>query len=531
LLRHSVSVVTHADLELEIDCHEHPLARIMPLSESALPDTTDDWERFCDAIKASHVSLDEKHVPLDVLQKLPQILREVEHHPNCRNIAAIMCGDKIIDVVGRRTTVENPEYRLNNSYPLYAVAIDIGTTTLAACLCRPDADSDLTVSRRNPQATFGADIISRIQCIGDDHANLVRQRHLIVSAVNEMLEELAEAERISTDRIAAVVIAGNTVMQQLLLGIDPTPLGRNPFIPAVKRYPVFSATEIGLSVHRNGQVHLLPALGGFVGGDISAGILATRLMEHKDAALLIDVGTNGEMALSHQGKLYVAATAAGPAFEGTGIECGMIASAGAIHHADIEEDESRIRYSTIENAPACGICGSGLIDLVAACLDRGLISPNGRFNDTLISKRFGNDNKTSHIPIALHLFLTQKDVRQLQLAAGAVRTGVRLLLQEVDLDISAVKTLYLAGGFGYHLRPSSALRIGLLPTLPIQRIRPCGNTSLAGAKMCIADQNEWDRAQMLMHKAVHVNLAQCANFSSVFAESMMFPDKKPEHEA
>ena len=410
----------------------------------------------------------------------------------------------------------------------YGIALDIGTTTLAAEL--HDFSGKLpmqTAACANPQRQFGDDVMTRIQKVMEDETALTAMQQLIVEALNGMIAELAGKMDIAPRDISVMVAAGNTVMQSLLFGIDPSPLGESPFHAPVHKFPQRPAGNLGLNML--GTVEALPIFGSFVGGDIVAGVLVLDMLCHsppmqKGAAesplspcFLLDIGTNGEIVLAHNGKLFTAATAAGPAFEGAKIKYGMLALPGAIEHVEVVS--GRVVVSTIDHKPAVGICGSGLIDAVAVLLEQGIIQPCGRFAD-----------KASHFElvsaaesgIGEAIVLTQQDIRELQLAAGAIKAGITLLLGEHNLLPESIKTFYVAGGFGQSIRTSSARRIGLLPPLPPERFRFCGNTSLAGARKVLLHPDSAEAVRRLVRQSHHCELATLPRFQKVYGESMRF---------
>jgi len=399
----------------------------------------------------------------------------------------------------------------------YGVAVDIGTTTLAAEL--HDFTGKLptqTAACANPQRKFGDDVMTRIQKVMEDASALTALQQLVVGAINGMTAELADKAGIIPQEISIMVAAGNTVMQSLLFGIDPSPLGESPFRAPVEVFPARRGSEIGLMMSAEGMVEALPIFGGFVGGDIVAGVLTQPPLQSSAAPrFLLDIGTNGEIVLAHCCELFTAATAAGPAFEGAKIEYGSLAMPGAIDHVEITS--GTITVSTIGSKPAVGICGSGLIDAVAVLLEQEIIEPSGRFAD-----------KRSHFElvsaaasgIGEAIVLTQRDIRELQLAAGAIRAGITLLLQENDVLPEQIETFYVAGGFGQSIRLSSARRMGLLPALPADRFQFCGNTSLAGARAVLLDSDNTQAAYQIVRQSHHCELAMLPQFQKVFAESM-----------
>lgn len=424
----------------------------------------------------------------------------------------------------------------------FGVAADIGTTTLAAELFEVAQNRFLgVVARSNPQRAYGDDVLSRIQKVVEEPELLATMQDSIVGAVNGMIRELTATCRTTgqgraageTVEVSRLSVAGNSVMELFFHGIDPASLGFAPFTPPVTEFPTRPAGELGLDMSPEGVVETFPLFDGFVGGDIVAGVLATRLCDSVGSAFLIDIGTNGELALWHDGELYVAAAAAGPAFEGGRIEYGMSAVPGAIENVELREDGS-LTLRTIGERPAVGLCGSGLIAVAAEMLRHRLIRPSGRF-DVKADSPFLSRWKIREGKPAFELvsgsesgrdeaiLLTQRDVRQLQLAAGALRAGMRLLLRRLDLRDSDIGTFYVAGGFGSVIRPEHARRLGLLPSdIPLERIRFCGNTSLAGARAALLNPRLREEGIALARRAHHVDLASLPEFATVFAECMTF---------
>lgn len=318
-------------------------------------------------------------------------------------------------------------------------------------------------------------------------------------------------------------------MEYLFLGLDPTPMAALPFRPPVRFFEPINAESLSLNLASQARVELFPVLGGFVGGDITAGIIATEMTRSERTVLLIDVGTNGELALWHQGKLYCAATAAGPAFEGAGISQGVQAVGGAIHSVRLQE-KGLVRLQTIGDLPPCGLCGSGLIELVAEMRRCELVLPSGKFN---INEKSPYDQhwKTRQGKPAFELSgadrsiaITNRDLREFQLAVGAIRAGVLLLLKQVGLQPQDIDQLLIAGNFGSSIPLESARRVGLFPPeIELEKIRVCGNTSLSGARSVLYEPEILDNARKLVENAELVELATLSDFTSVFAEAMIFP--------
>ncbi|MDR1478100.1 MAG: ASKHA domain-containing protein [Planctomycetaceae bacterium] len=433
---------------------------------------------------------------------------------------------------------------VGRDYDSFGVAVDIGTTTIVAELHAINAkdhkfdqilkkELPLVASCVNPQRIYGDDVMTRIQRIIEEPSFLAIFQALVVRAVNELVESLVLSAGISATDISRVVISGNTVMEHIFLGFDPSSLGYFPFTAACSEFPECLGGDIGVNISEFGVVEALPIFGGFVGGDLVAGVLAVGMWSDERTTFLIDIGTNGELVLFHGGEFYTTTTAAGPAFEGGRIECGMVAAAGAIDHVNINETE--IMVSTINESPAKGICGSGLMDIVCEMLNNSLILPNGRFNVTANSVFLDRWRIVDGHPVfvLVHekdsgksneaIIITQKDIRQIQLATGAIRAGIKLLLQNINLTFDDISTFYVAGGFGSFTRLESARRIGLIPSgMDIERVKICGNTSLAGARIALFNSEIKNTTNAIRQHSNHIDLATMPNFAELFAEEMIF---------
>ena len=420
--------------------------------------------------------------------------------------------------------------------PSFALAYDLGTTTLAAALLDlSDGSEKAVVSRINPQTALGDDVISRISHAVQRPEGLRELRDAAAAAVGEMARELCRMAGVDPASVHTAAFSGNTTMEHLLCGIDPAPLSMVPFVPVFGRGLSVPAAELGLAIHPEARAHVLPVIGGFVGGDTVAGLLATALPERAGATLFVDVGTNGEIVLSHGGRLWAASTAAGPAFEGARISCGMRAAAGAIEKVVID---GRVRFGVIGGGAPAGLCGSGLIDLCGQLLKCGAIGCDGRFSEPEnmpasvppdVSARFRRDAEGG-VEFVLsddgtrRVSLTGRDVRELQLAAGAIRAGIAILLRQAGLEIGQVEHVLVAGGFGSFIRRDNAQRIGLLPPeLPHDRIVYIGNASLAGAKWVALSRRARARAEVVARLARHVELSNDPDFAMEFAMAMYFP--------
>ncbi len=389
------------------------------------------------------------------------------------------------------------------------VAVDLGTTTVVAQLIDLRTAQVLGVRMAlNRQARHGADVMSRIEhAVAGGRETLCG---LIRGQIGEMVAGLAQEAGPRQTELRDVVVAGNTVMHHLFCDIDPTPLSHSPFEPLECGLRAFAAPDLGWSLASNPEVRFLPCMGGFVGSDILAGILATRLHESEALCALIDLGTNGEIVVGNRRRLVCASTAAGPAFEGARISMGMRAATGAISAVTIAN--GALDCHVLGNVEPRGICGSGLVDAVACGLELGWVQPSGR-----LAQR-------DRAPLAPPVFLTQADIRELQLAKGAIAAGVRILAKTWGASLEDVEQVFLAGAFGNYINRASARRIGLID-FPVSKVQAAGNTALLGAKLVLLGGAEGAAAcAAALGKQDHLCLHEDAEFQDTYAEQMAFPN-------
>ena len=418
----------------------------------------------------------------------------------------------------------------------FGLAVDIGTTSVVSTLIELDSGEQLaSVSSLNPQAVFGGDLMSRIAFAQFDPGNLRKLHTRIIGLLNRHIEETCRQSGVLAKWIYKVVVVGNTCMHHLLLGIDPSYVGLAPYAPVMRHPLVLPARELFLKVAPEARVCLLPLVAGFVGADAVAVALATRIYESAEIRIAVDIGTNGEVLLGSRDRLWACSAPAGPALEGAQIRHGMRGALGAIDRVTVDDD---IHVHTIGEADPLGICGSGLIDLLAGLLDTGVIDWTGlirvearealppKLRERVVMR--GEERQVivlrpGEAGARQEVVLTQDDVRQVQLAKGAIASGVAMLQHVASVSDETVAELMLAGGFGNYVSISSALRIGLIPPLPKEKIRYVGNAASLGAQLCLVSETERQRAESVAARIEHVSLAAHPDFERIFVDAMNFP--------
>ncbi|MBQ6752934.1 MAG: DUF4445 domain-containing protein [Clostridia bacterium] len=411
--------------------------------------------------------------------------------------------------------------RFDVASPL-GVAFDIGTTTIAAYLLNLSTGETIDVlGELNEQIRYGADVVSR--CI----FSLKNGVEEISSCVNKqadlMIGKLLEKHGLSKDDVCLVTIVGNTCMHHIFAGINPTTLVEIPYMPTV--YEAFEkpAKDFFGNVNENAKVLFLPVIAGFVGADTVGAMLAVRFDEKEKNTLLLDIGTNGEMVMGNRDRYVACSTASGPAFEGAKILFGMRGAAGAIDHVNF--NDGKLDISVIGDEKAVGICGSGLIDIITVLLDEGVIMPGGRFDrkyEGPLKDRVKDIDGAKCFVLTDDVYLTQKDIREVQLAKGAIAAGIEILSKTLGITYDDIDQVLIAGAFGNHMRKESMCRIKLLPPEFIDRIVPVGNAAGEGSKMALLSKEEYDRAQRMAKKAEFVELASHPDFQQLFIAQLDF---------
>jgi len=405
------------------------------------------------------------------------------------------------------------------------LAIDLGTTKIAAYLV--DLESGQTLAAKgimNPQLSYGEDVITRICRVTESATEAARMQGLTVEALNQLAVELCAEADTKPEEIVEAVVVGNTAMHHLLLRLPVEQLGLSPYVPAVREALDIKARDIGLHVAPGAYVHLLPNIAGFVGADHVAMLLATEVWRAEEVAVAIDIGTNTEVCLVSNGELTSVSCASGPAFEGAHIKCGMRAASGAIERLRLIND--RVEYQTVDGTPPVGLCGSGILDAVAQLYLAGVVDKSGRMGSdhprVRISKGqsefvlVSEDERNGGGAITI----TQHDIRELQLAKGAICTGIQVLLETKKRSQEEIKQVIIAGAFGSYIDVSSAVTIGMLPPLPLNRFRQVGNAAGMGAKLALISRNKRVEAQTVARQVSYIELAAAPNFMQTFAQAM-----------
>ncbi|MDZ7264853.1 MAG: ASKHA domain-containing protein, partial [candidate division KSB1 bacterium] len=504
------------DLAETLEVDQHIRKYFLELNPPDLSHLIDDLENIKHHLPTMDRSIP---IPLPILENLPVFLRKNDF----RMTLAIANGTVIAMESG------------DTSARLFGVAIDLGTTTIVGSLVDLLTGTVLAVAARsNPQAAHGADVISRINFCQSEPGGLRKLQSLAIQAINEIIEELGEKTGTKFREIYELSLAGNTIMNHLFLGVTPQYIAEAPYIPAYRRSQKFTAEELGLAMAPRGPVSTLPNISGYVGGDITGFILACNLHQRERITLGIDIGTNGEIVLGSKERLLCCATAAGPAFEGGQISCGMRAMEGAIDKFVIDEDQ--IFYHVIGDVEPRGICGTGLIDIVAEMRQAGIIDESGRIlapdifsGPHWLRKRIVQNNKNFDFVLAngengarQTLKFTQQDVRELQLAKAAMAAGIEILMKELGITSDQIEEVLIAGAFGSYLNKYNALRIGLLPAMDPIKIKFVGNAASLGAKKFLLSERARQEAERIIDTTEYIELSARLDFQEIFAGKMFF---------
>jgi uncharacterized 2Fe-2S/4Fe-4S cluster protein (DUF4445 family) len=477
--------------------------RHLELTEPTMEDQLSDLERVLGAMDDV-----ELRVPLALARTVGRTLRSSNW-----DVTAVFCDDLLLDVEPGDTTTRR-----------FALAFDLGTTTVVANLLDLETGTPAAVhSLLNRQQPFGADVISRISAVMMDPTALDTLRLRAHETLDQLTREVCDEAGVAPEEVYEIAVTGNVTMIQIALGIDPEPLSMAPFTIVARQLPAATAADFGVHVHPLAPAVLFPALGAYVGGDIVAGLLATGLTLDRRIRLFIDVGTNSEIALGSSARVLATAAPAGPAFEAAQIRCGMRAADGAIEGVKITDDG--IELAVIGDTEPVGLCGSGLVDAVAELVQAGLLDHSGRFvqGDGPHAERLTKIGEETVFMLSDGVYLSQKDVRELQFAKASIATGWNILCRELGIAPEDVAQVLLAGSFGSYLSPASAVRIGLVPPLPLTRIVSAGNVAGEGAKIVALSVQERAAANAILDEVEYVELSGRTDFNDLFIDQLKFP--------
>ena len=486
-----------------------PLFRIARLTvpPATIEEHYSDWSRLVRELGRENPGL-RISTGVEVLRKLAGILRErdgritveLQEAGGVLTVLDVQPGDAATRAIG--------------------LAVDVGTTTVAAQLVDLE-DGAVLVTRTayNPQIRRGADIITRI-----DYARtpqrLQELRAMVLQTINALIGEMAREIRANAGDVRAAFIAGNTTMIHLLLGLPPRYIRESPYVPTVNSLPAIQAREAGLDIRPEATVEFAPGVGSYVGGDITAGLLATELPTIRDEVFLfLDIGTNGEIVIGNAEWMVACACSAGPAFEGSGIKCGMRAAEGAIEHIEIGADGRTVRYKVIGGGKPAGICGSGLICLLGELFSRGIVDQSGRFHDrrAFLVERGANTSNGED------LVITEADLENLIRTKAAIYAACALVLENVGLEWDAISRVYIAGGFGRYIQVADAVLIGMLPDLPHRRFSYIGNSALTGAYIALLSRERRDTLAGIASRITYVDLSSDPRYMDSYIKAMFLP--------
>lgn len=520
-LEKNSTLLAEKELDLLKGFAFRPLCRkiCLDLNPPAKDENASDWVRLKNEIR-KHVGGQEISINLTNMRLLAETLRQ---------------GDWKITVtlVSLNGTAEIVHMEPGcSSRPAYGLAIDVGTTTVVVYLV--DMATGQVVDRvgtYNKQARYGDDVISRMIFASSETDGLAKLHKAVINTINELLEKILSRNDVSKKDLHVAVVAGNTTMEHLFLGLSPKYIRLDPYIPTTTDYPPVTASEIGLEINRNAWVLCVPSVASYVGGDIVSGVLATKIAQKEETVLFIDIGTNGEIVLGNKEWLMCCACSAGPAFEGGGITFGMRAMKGAIERVLIDKNTFEVFVKTIGGHQPIGICGSGLIDCIAKLRQVGLIDRTGKFNNEIETSRLRKNDEGMEFVLVWaretecgkDIVLTEGDIKNVIRSKGAVFAGIQSLLKTVQMDLSQIDRILIAGGFGNYLNIQDAVEIGLLPDVGNDKYEFVGNTSVKGAQLTLLSEEALRETERIGKMMTYLELSLGSVFMEEFVSALFLP--------
>jgi uncharacterized 2Fe-2S/4Fe-4S cluster protein (DUF4445 family) len=501
-------------------CLDSRMIRIyLDITAPTIDDNIADYERLRRALDKAGFDAVHLHMSYQVLSKLPHVLRDGKWKVtvSCFNVGAVL---EVLDIYPGEVTRQR-----------YGAAIDIGTTTVVVYLVEMKNGHVIgTASTYNSQVKCGDDIITRI-VYATERNGLKELQDLVLGNINTMLAELAEKNGIPPGMIDYIVIAGNTTMTHLFYGIDPQYIREEPYIPVATFFPLVRGKSVGFQLDPQALVYSMPNVASYVGGDITAGVLVSQIHKQEQVSLFIDIGTNGEIVLGNKDWLVTAACSAGPAFEGSGIKFGMRAMEGAIEEVEIDAKTYDANYRVIGDVKPIGICGSGMIDILAEMYLNGVIDQKGKIREEIGSKRVRRGESGLEYVLAWRIesainkeiVITEVDLDNLIRAKAAIYAGFATLLSHMGMTFGDVQKLYIAGGFGRYIDVERAITIGMLPDLPLDKFQFLGNTSIMGAYYGLLCDRLRHEAEEIAKKMTYVELSVSHSFMDEYMSALFLP--------
>ena len=497
----TAGVITELDLDLDLSKEK------IQLDQATIENQTDYLKRIYDKTQTNNINYNN-------LKKIADLDKKQE-------LTVLKWRDQILDI---------SKDKINEKF--YGLAVDVGTTTVVMYLLdlNTGQEKDFTAFY-NPQKKYGADVISRINYTYNNENGIKEMQTAVIEALNKGIETLAKENNIRKDDIYKMSFVGNTIMLHLLLGIDAISIAKSPYVPVFTDELDLKPKEVGLNINENGIIQFLPSISGYVGADITGDMLTVNIDKLKGNNLMIDIGTNGEIVLNSGERIYSCSAAAGPAFEGANITFGTAGITGAISTFKIEDQ--KFEFSTINDHKPIGICGSGLLDMIAEFFKHGFIESSGRIMDEDELKEWQKqylgeykDQKAIQITEKADqettIYLTQKDIREVQLAKGAIAAGIEILLNKMDLKANDLDRVFIAGGFGNYINPSNACFIKMIPECLEDKIIQIGNGAGTGAKIYLLNNQAKQRALDIKEKVKYIELSVNQEFQTEYINSMSF---------
>jgi len=476
----------------------------------------------CGKCKVKFLSNPPKENSFDV-NKLSQHEIDKGYRLSCKckinNDAHIKIEDKQHFMIKEQGLSQDNEIFYNNKdlIDYCGIAIDLGTTTIVVYLVNLEDGHVIDVlSTINPQREYGDNVITRSEYINTHTEGLVKLQSLAINKINELINSLCLKNNLDNSKLARLVLSGNTIMQHIIMGVNPHPITIAPFTPIFTEQKIVKANDMGFEIKSNANCYITNSISGYIGGDIVAGIIASNMDISNDNSLLVDIGTNGEIVLNNNGKMYSCSVAAGPAFEGEHIKFGLGGVIGAINKAT--NTEGKLEIETIGNEKPIGICGSGLLDIVAYFVDEKIIDKMGSLNYDKCT--IVDDEHVYYITD--DIYISQKDIREIQLAKSAIAAGIEVLINKAGIQFSDIDNVYLSGGFGSYLNVKSAAKIGMLNTKLKEKCLSIGNSAGMGSVKSLLSDRVLQSLDDIVNRVEYIELSLDKEFNNLFIDNMLF---------